>query len=280
MSRTGLYGRLIRFLLYADDLALPSRTEQGLQTLLDRLEAYCSKWKLSVNVPKTKVVVFDSRRCAPPRDSYSFTYAGQPVECVERFKYVGLWFHESGRFKETANDVLSASRRAMFSCIGRVTRLGPVPTKLKVSLFNAYVRPVMLYCAEALPYTTTTMDELDKLQLHYIRWSLGRLNSSSSRDDTLAEVGQRSVSYELRRARISYYLLVKSRPLGHITTAALHDTMRTKQTLESWWPRTPDYGSTNPAGSRKQQMTSCPPAGGRCSHALAESPDSDQSPPN
>ena len=235
--RTELASRIIRCLLYADDLALPSRTAVGLQTLLDRLEAYCSKWRLTVNVPKTKVVVFDNRRCAPPRGSHRFTYAEQLVECVEKFKYVGLWFHESGRVRHTLADVLSASRRAMFSCIGRVTRLGPVPVSLKIALFNAYVRPVMLYCAEALPYTNTAMDELDKLQLYYVRWSLGRLSQSSSRFDTLAEVGQRPVSYDLRRARISYYLLVKSRPQQHITTAALQDAIMTKQRQESWWPR-------------------------------------------
>jgi hypothetical protein len=95
----------------------------------------------------------------------------------------------------------------------------------------------MLYCAEALPYTSTSMKDLDDLQMYYVRWSLGRLPQSSSRDDTLAELGQRPVSFELRRARISYYLLVKSRPLEHITTAALQDAMSTKQKQESWWPR-------------------------------------------
>ena len=182
--RTELASRIIRCLLYADDLALPSRSEHGLQTLLDRLETYCSKWRLTVNVPKTKVVVFDSRRCAPPRDDSHFTYSGQPLENVEKFKYVGLWFHESGRVRHTLNEIVSASRRAMSSCIGRVTRLGPVPVSLKIALFNAYVRPVMLYCAEAMPYTSTAIDELDKLQLYYVRWSLGRLSHRCRRETT------------------------------------------------------------------------------------------------
>ena len=35
-----------------------SDTKQGLQNSLNQLEAYCEKCKLSVNVSKTKVVIF------------------------------------------------------------------------------------------------------------------------------------------------------------------------------------------------------------------------------
>jgi hypothetical protein len=233
--RTELAGRLIRCLLYADDLALPSRNAAGLQTLLNRLEDYCRTWKLTVNVPKTQVVVFDSSKTPNDSSALDFKYAGETIACVPKFKYVGVWFHANGSARDTMTDVLAASRRALYSCIGRATRLGPVPVSLKVKLFDAYVRPVMLYCAEAMPYTQTVAASLDRLQLSYLRWCLGKLPDSSPRNCTLAEVGQQPVSYQLRRARINYYLLVKSRPTDHITTAALNDARRAKQKRENWW---------------------------------------------
>ena len=45
--------------MYADDLALISETADGLQNCLKKLENYCSKWNLSVNVDKTKIIIFN-----------------------------------------------------------------------------------------------------------------------------------------------------------------------------------------------------------------------------
>ena len=49
-------------LLYADDTAIFSDSHQGLQKVLENLEVYCKIWKLTVNVDKTKVVVFERRK--------------------------------------------------------------------------------------------------------------------------------------------------------------------------------------------------------------------------
>ncbi len=48
----------VRLLFYADDLALMSHTPAGLQKQLDVLQAFCYERQLTVNVKKTKVVVF------------------------------------------------------------------------------------------------------------------------------------------------------------------------------------------------------------------------------
>ena len=46
-------------LLYADDIVIFSNTSEGLQKGLDILSDYCQKWKLTVNIDKTKVMVFE-----------------------------------------------------------------------------------------------------------------------------------------------------------------------------------------------------------------------------
>jgi len=47
----------IYLLLFADDAVLLSDA-QGLQQMLDSLHGYCNKWSLTVNVDKTKILVF------------------------------------------------------------------------------------------------------------------------------------------------------------------------------------------------------------------------------
>ena len=44
-------------LLYADDLLLMSNSENGLQQCLNKLQYYSNKWKLKVNLKKTKLLV-------------------------------------------------------------------------------------------------------------------------------------------------------------------------------------------------------------------------------
>ena len=45
-------------LMYADDLVLMSRSESGLQIRLNGLGEYCRKWRMEVNIEKTKAMKF------------------------------------------------------------------------------------------------------------------------------------------------------------------------------------------------------------------------------
>ncbi len=55
----------ICLLLYTDDLALMSHTLARLQKQLDVLQAFCYERQLTVNVKKTKVVVFENKGKRP-----------------------------------------------------------------------------------------------------------------------------------------------------------------------------------------------------------------------
>ena len=48
----------VKRLLFADDLVLLSSTKEGLQQHLDLLHRFCQTWALTVNLSKTKIMVF------------------------------------------------------------------------------------------------------------------------------------------------------------------------------------------------------------------------------
>jgi hypothetical protein len=73
----------ISHLLYADDLALISDTVFGLQRQLNILADYCSDWGLSVNIDKTKIMVF--RRGGQLKRIEKWNYMANPVEVVSFF---------------------------------------------------------------------------------------------------------------------------------------------------------------------------------------------------
>ena len=73
-------------LLYADDLILISETRRSLQSCLDNLQAYCQKWKLTVNNKKTKVMVVEKRQSSAQMHCFSFKKV--PLEFVS---YIHTW---------------------------------------------------------------------------------------------------------------------------------------------------------------------------------------------
>jgi hypothetical protein len=74
----------ICLLLYAHNLALMSHTLAGLQKQLDVLQAFCYEHQLTVNVKKTKVVVFEARKSM----CQVFQYEGEAIEQLNSFKYL------------------------------------------------------------------------------------------------------------------------------------------------------------------------------------------------
>ena len=57
-------------LLYADDIALVSLTEQDMQQLLDTLHDWCKRWRVLINTDKSKVLHF--RRGRRQRTEFVF----------------------------------------------------------------------------------------------------------------------------------------------------------------------------------------------------------------
>ncbi len=57
-----LMGVMVPLLLYADDLILMSESASGGRKQLDALASFCEQRQLTVNLSKTKVVVFKARQ--------------------------------------------------------------------------------------------------------------------------------------------------------------------------------------------------------------------------
>ena len=106
-----LYDRTIYLLLFADDSVLISDTATGLKQLLTEFEKYCDKWKLKVNVQKTKIVVF--LRGWTLTEEINFTCSGNIIEKVNSFNYLCLVFMSNGSFQNAFKTTTRKASRAM-----------------------------------------------------------------------------------------------------------------------------------------------------------------------
>jgi len=88
-------------ILYADDIVVFAKNSSDLQHNLNILHDYCTKWKLTVNTLKTKVMVF--RKAGRLPNDIRFMYDGKQIDIVDKFIYLGILFTTGGSFAEAQN---------------------------------------------------------------------------------------------------------------------------------------------------------------------------------
>ena len=65
---------------------------------LNLLSDYCKRWKLKINVSKTKIMIF--RKSGQLPRNMAFVYDNEPLEIVSTMRYLGIVFTPGGSFSE------------------------------------------------------------------------------------------------------------------------------------------------------------------------------------
>ena len=86
---------------------------ESLQTSLTRLSEYCQKWKLTINIDKTKIMVFSKTQW---KGNFIFQYEGKDLETVQEFKYLGVIFNYNRSFVNTENTCMSRLKEPCLVC--------------------------------------------------------------------------------------------------------------------------------------------------------------------
>ena len=151
-------------LLYADDTVLISESAEDLQVSLNAFEQYCTKWKLTVNIDKTKVVIFSKGRLST---KYNFHFQDVPLDIVKEYKYLGIFLSKSGSFFSTKKYIANQAKRATYSLINKVRNLS-LPVDLQIELFEKTVKPILLYGCEIWGFGN--IDVIEQVQLRFFKY--------------------------------------------------------------------------------------------------------------
>ena len=81
--------------MYADDFILLSESEIGLQNCIKNLNVYNERWKMSINMKKTKILVFQKygKKIKP-----NIYLGNNKVEVTDSYVYLGVIFSDTGSF--------------------------------------------------------------------------------------------------------------------------------------------------------------------------------------
>ena len=202
--------------MYADDLVLISRTKEGLQRQIDCVKNYCQKWKLTINIKKTKSMVFN--RGNKLIDA-TFHVGDSPIENVKSFTYLGFTIcAKNCSFQKTMDDLSLKANRAVFAIKSKI-KLSQLPMKLAIKIFNTQIVPILLYGSEVwgpymnFDYTSWDQSRTERIQTQFIKQVLG-CNFQTSNNMARADSGCRPLINNIIKRFILYTKNVNSRPFN------------------------------------------------------------------
>jgi len=217
-----LAGTAVKLLLYADDLVLMSKSLRGLQKQLDELSAFCKERDLTMNVKKTKVVVFGSRVNSSP-----LHYDGSPIEEVASFCYLRIELHRSGSLKTVIEHLATAGQRAIFALRRRCADLKINDPTIVCQLFDALVKPILSYGCELWVNEPPTKS-LEAIHRSFLKSLLGVNDTTPSRI-VLAEFGKFPLILLWRQQALKY----KARMSTSLPSRLMSLTFNVQQALSS-----------------------------------------------
>ena len=141
-ARTKVRKVLIRELLFADDAALVSHSESGLQRLVDALSSACEKFGLKISLTKTEVM---GQGVA---DTPQISIGQHNLSNVKEFTYLGTTVTENVSIDTELSRRMGKASGAMARLNQRVWSNQKLRPATKISVYRACVLSTLLYGSE------------------------------------------------------------------------------------------------------------------------------------
>ena len=201
---------IIKLLMFADDTVVFSETIEGLQKGIDSVRDYCRKWGITVNVPKTKVLVFKKGGKVSKNEKWNF--GNLTLEVVKQFNYVGCIFTSSGNFTACMNALKESGKRALFLLSNMFHVNQEILPFNKLQLFNSKVLPILSYGSEV--WGMNNIDCIETFYLFYLKNVLC-VKKSTPNSFVYDELGLYPLKIEFQIRALKYWLKVIRLSLPH-----------------------------------------------------------------
>lgn len=197
LENIGFYIKLF-ILLYADDTVIFADTPEELQTALDVFEQYCATWKLTVNVSKTKIIIFSKRKSTR---RVHFNIFEQNIEICDSYTYLGLIFNYNGNFYKSRNKLVEQAQKALYALYYKVNNIS-IPIDLQLKLFDSLVAPILTYSSEIWGFENKS--NIEKIQLQFCKKILN-LRSSTPNFMVYGELGRYPIEISIKLKMICFW---------------------------------------------------------------------------
>lgn len=219
-------------LLYADDSVIFAETGEELQKGLDIVYDYCTRWRLTVNTDKTKVLVF-RRGGKLSRDDHWF-YGDTLLENVNNFCYLGLVFSYTGKWAQAQATLSSQALKAEFKLRKFLYHLHDPEPSFVCGLFDKLVLPILMYCGEVWGFHNA--DAVERIHTGFCKRALC-LNRSTSNNIVYGELARLPLKIQRYYKIVKFWLKIvmqKPNPLVYKTYTILYEDTENGVNENNW----------------------------------------------
>ena len=218
-----LFDETINGLLYADDVVLLANSEESMRKSLLELEQFTYKWKLVVNIKKTKMMRSRATMKGP------FMIYGTQIEDVKRFKYLGYIVTHTGSLLAGVEDLAVSARKAYYALLQKARKLGGLPVNIMCNLFSVLIEPIMLYASEI--WGVKRFEVMERVLLTFCKYVL-QVPSNCSTVGVLGELGRFPFHLITQTRAVNYFSRI-SKP--EITPVLTSDALNLSKSLSKSW---------------------------------------------
>ena len=212
----------IKVLLYADDLVLLADLPEMLQSMIDAFSTYCKTWSLTVNLLKSKILVF--RKGSRLSSNVNWSYDGEQIDIVNNYKYLGITMQYNLSFNMQLKEKLAASKMAIASNWNSFVLNKRISNDSKLKIFDAASKSIMCYAAQVWGFKS--YDDVEKLLRFFLKKMLKPPNTPNYMLNL--EKGLHSMHVHTLRLHFSYIRKVLELPENRLPRILAKEIIRQK----------------------------------------------------
>ena len=187
-------------LLFADDIVLFTTDRLSLQSQLNNIYEYSSKWGLKINISKTKLCIFEKRK----QHHDGITINNVQIEKVDEFSYLGVKFKYTGSMTQAIKSNSDQALKAYHNILYLFDKVSfDIKTKLKI--FDTMVVPILLYSSEI--WGVYNCKEIDKMHIKFCKSLLG-VKKQTHTDAVYGELGRYPLSILAKERCLKFFLKI------------------------------------------------------------------------
>ena len=186
-------------LLFADDLVIFAETVIELQRMINRLWKYFAIWHLTINLFKTKVIVF--RNGGPLRQYDSWKFGDKVLDVVTYYKYLGVLFSSRNSLFMSQKTLANQATKTLFAVKSKLSRFGGVHLSVLFKIFDNKILPILLYGSEN--WFSHASPDIEKVHNQFCKYVL-RLPINTPNVFVCSELGRYKVEVFNKFRAIKY----------------------------------------------------------------------------
>ncbi|BHF68781.1 hypothetical protein SprV_0301182200 [Sparganum proliferum] len=192
-------------LLFADDCALNTTSEEEMQRSMDLFSAACENFGLVINTQKTVVMHQPPPNSATPPNAPQISVNGTQLQVVENFPYLGSTLSRNTKIDDEVANRISKASQAFGRLRSTVWNRHGLPLSTKLKMYKAVILPTLLYGAVTWTVYTKKARRLNHFHLSCLRCIL-RLNWQDRIPDTdvVERTGILSIYTMLRQMQLRW----------------------------------------------------------------------------